>query len=228
MLAEGGGDAPGLRAVATTASPAASAALAMSTPMPRPAPVMSQTFLSLMWVNFFLVDVPHPASSAVALSTQPASAARWQTLMRGVLAGTPSQAGPLVQWQTWQARRDPAGVRGEIRAFLSTRRARISPAQAGLPVYGESTGGSRACAARRSPSPVATFGWKGGASSTGGLAIADEVVVNHDVAQATADVAGIVDGYRLAARMGERPVRGTAGAPDATPDAAPDDRPEGS
>ena len=30
---------------------------------------------------------------------------------------------------------DPAGVRGEIGAFLSTRRARISPAQAGLPVY---------------------------------------------------------------------------------------------
>jgi len=30
---------------------------------------------------------------------------------------------------------DSAGDRGEIRAFLSTRRARISPAQAGLPVY---------------------------------------------------------------------------------------------
>jgi len=61
-----------------------------------------------------------------------------------------------------------------------------------------------------------------------GLAIADEVVVNHDVAQATGEVAGIVDRYRLAARMGEPPFRGTAGAPDATPDAAPDDRPEGS
>jgi hypothetical protein len=30
---------------------------------------------------------------------------------------------------------DAADARGEIRAFLSTRRARISPAQAGLPVY---------------------------------------------------------------------------------------------
>jgi transcription regulator MmyB-like protein/helix-turn-helix protein len=30
---------------------------------------------------------------------------------------------------------DPADVRAEIRAFLSTRRAKISPAQAGLPVY---------------------------------------------------------------------------------------------
>ena len=37
-----------LRAVATTAFPAATAALAMSTPMPRPAPVMNHTFLSVM------------------------------------------------------------------------------------------------------------------------------------------------------------------------------------
>ena len=35
-----------LRPVATTAWPAARAALAMSTPMPRPAPVMNQTFFS--------------------------------------------------------------------------------------------------------------------------------------------------------------------------------------
>ena len=40
--------------------------------------------------------------------------------------------------ETWQAttrdiRRD---VRGEIREFLSTRRAKITPEQAGLPVYG--------------------------------------------------------------------------------------------
>jgi guanylate kinase len=61
-----------------------------------------------------------------------------------------------------------------------------------------------------------------------GLVMADEVVVNHDIAQATAEVAGIVDRYRVAAREGEPPVAGTAGAPDETPDAAPDDRPEGS
>ncbi len=61
-----------------------------------------------------------------------------------------------------------------------------------------------------------------------GLVLADQVVVNHDIAQATAEVAGIVDRYRVAARVGEPPVPGTAGAPDATPDAAPDDRPEGS
>ena len=41
-----------LRPVATTALPAASAALAMSTPMPRPAPVMNQTFLSVMQTHF--------------------------------------------------------------------------------------------------------------------------------------------------------------------------------
>ncbi len=38
----------GLRPVATTACPAASAARAMSTPMPRPAPVTSQTFFSVV------------------------------------------------------------------------------------------------------------------------------------------------------------------------------------
>ncbi len=56
--------------------------------------------------------------------------------VRGVLAGTPSRAGALVAWKTWQATSDPGGVRGEIREFLGTRRARISPEQAGLPVYG--------------------------------------------------------------------------------------------
>jgi len=43
--------APVWRPVATTASPAASAAFAKSTPMPRPAPVTNQTFLSVMYFN---------------------------------------------------------------------------------------------------------------------------------------------------------------------------------
>jgi guanylate kinase len=43
-----------------------------------------------------------------------------------------------------------------------------------------------------------------------GRAIADAVVVNHDVAQATADVAGIVEGHRTAAH------RGGSGGSDAT------------
>src|SRR4029077_6897280 len=38
----------GLRPVATTAWPAAKAAFATSTPIPRPAPVMNQIFLSVM------------------------------------------------------------------------------------------------------------------------------------------------------------------------------------
>jgi hypothetical protein len=45
--------ASGLRPVAITAFPAARAALAMSTPMPRPAPVMNQTFFSLMRCSSF-------------------------------------------------------------------------------------------------------------------------------------------------------------------------------
>ena len=60
--------------------------------------------------------------------------------MRGVLTGTPSHAEALVEWTHGQAandNRDTRGdVRGEIREFLTTRRARISPEQAGLPAYG--------------------------------------------------------------------------------------------
>ena len=60
--------------------------------------------------------------------------------MRGVLTGTPNHAEALVEWTTWQAATTTAtlrgDVRGEIREFLSTRRARISPEQAGLPTYG--------------------------------------------------------------------------------------------
>jgi guanylate kinase len=65
-----------------------------------------------------------------------------------------------------------------------------------------------------------------------GRAMADAVVVNHDVAQATAEVAGIVEGYRLAARQGAGPARGPAGTAGATseslPETAPDDLTEGS
>src|SRR5436190_3854676 len=43
-----------LRPVATRAWPAATAAFAMSTPIPRPAPVMSHTFLSVILLSFLL------------------------------------------------------------------------------------------------------------------------------------------------------------------------------
>jgi guanylate kinase len=65
-----------------------------------------------------------------------------------------------------------------------------------------------------------------------GLVIADEVVVNHDVAQTTAEVAGILDRYRLAALRGAAPARGSPGTAGASPepisDTAPDDVTEGS
>lgn len=65
-----------------------------------------------------------------------------------------------------------------------------------------------------------------------GRIIADEVVVNHDVAQTTAEVAGILERYRLAALRGAAPARGSAGTAGATsepiPDTAPDDVTEGS
>src|SRR5260370_21370529 len=80
----------------------------MSAPMPRPAPVMNHTFLSLMSVHVFLVDVPHAASFTVALPTEPAAPGRWQTLMRGALRATPSPAGPLVEWEAWHAAATPA------------------------------------------------------------------------------------------------------------------------
>ena len=51
-----------------------------------------------------------------------------------------------------------------------------------------------------------------------GQVIADAVVVNHDVTQTTAEVAGIVERYRLAALQGAAPVRGAAGCSGATPE----------
>jgi hypothetical protein len=57
-------------------------------------------------------------------------------------------------------------------------------------------------------------------------------VVNHDVAQTTAEVAGILERYRLAALRGAAPARGAAGtagaAPEPLTDTAPDDVTEGS
>jgi len=44
-----------------------------------------------------------------------------------------------------------------------------------------------------------------------GRAIADAVVVNRDVTQATAEVAGIVEGHRRAALRGDATVGGTGG-----------------
>jgi guanylate kinase len=59
-----------------------------------------------------------------------------------------------------------------------------------------------------------------------GMAIADAVVVNHEIAQATAEVAGIVEDYRTAARPGGGRPEGPATSPPHPP-ADPDDLPEG-
>jgi transcriptional regulator with XRE-family HTH domain len=59
--------------------------------------------------------------------------------MRGVLADPQTRgSAPTVEDMAGRSdNRDVRGdMRGEIREFLSTRRARISPEQAGLPVYG--------------------------------------------------------------------------------------------
>ena len=72
---------PGLRPVATTLWPAASAALAMSTPIPRPAPVMSQVFFSVVM-----------ASSKARIRR------RWESLLSEVLAGSPKRASPGLGW----------------------------------------------------------------------------------------------------------------------------------
>ncbi len=61
-----------------------------------------------------------------------------------------------------------------------------------------------------------------------GLLIADAVVVNHEVAQATADVAGIVERYRSAARGGGDALRPTVGDAGGASHPTPDDVPEGS
>ena len=68
----------------------------------------------------------------------------WESLLRGSLTGTPNPAEALVEWSAWQAEttlqasnrdiRDD--FRAEIREFLGTRRARVTPEQAGLPIYG--------------------------------------------------------------------------------------------
>jgi hypothetical protein len=50
----------GSRPVATTAWPAPRATLAMSAPSPRPAPVISHTFLSVMPVPLWLTARPRP------------------------------------------------------------------------------------------------------------------------------------------------------------------------
>jgi len=63
----------------------------------------------------------------------------WQSLSWGPLTGTPnlSLGSPTVDDVTAPDPRPRDALRAEIREFLSTRRARITPEQAGLPTYGD-------------------------------------------------------------------------------------------
>src|SRR4051812_7673559 len=92
----------GLRPVATTLWPAARAARAKSTPMPRPAPVMSQGFVMSSKLD------PRMAQKGCC---EPPSAPAWR-----------------------RARASLGRVdrRSEIRDFLMSRRARVTPDEAGL------------------------------------------------------------------------------------------------
>ena len=74
------------------------------------------------------VGCPSVVCVSLSTSTQPPGAAGWESRLKGAPAGHPTRPGPPVAW----------GVdnRAEIREFLMSRRAKITPAQAGLPPAG--------------------------------------------------------------------------------------------
>ena len=67
--------------------------------------------------------------------TEAAATTARESLSRGSLTGTPEPAEALVEWSAWKDRNDPDGTgrdirgdfRAEIREFLGTRRARVTP-----------------------------------------------------------------------------------------------------
>ena len=60
--------------------------------------------------------------------SKPRISQRWESLLREVLAGSPGAHDRVYAWGV--------ETRQEIRDFLSSRRARITPEQAGLVSYG--------------------------------------------------------------------------------------------
>jgi len=82
---------------------------------------------------------PHAASLAAALSTEPAGAGRVTDPDETGTDRDPQLDGTARTVEDMAGTSDAGDIRGDVRgqigAFLSTRRARISPAQAGLPVY---------------------------------------------------------------------------------------------
>ena len=117
----------GSRPVATTAYPAARAAFAMSTPMPRPAPVIEQ--------NLLLSHVARPPSSEHRVVSAHGAKDQEPVRSRGrgreeVAAGGCTDSPPLVR--RIRPSLESVDNRDEVKAFLSSRRAKITPEQAGL------------------------------------------------------------------------------------------------
>src|SRR5436305_864750 len=110
-----------LRPVATTACPAARAAFAMSAPIPRPAPVTNQVCFSLMMSMSFSLSVAVIESTAFGPDVaEPGE------------RGTDSD--PLARFGAPTL--GNMATSEELREFLATRRARITPQQAGIPSLG--------------------------------------------------------------------------------------------
>src|SRR4051794_34979334 len=125
------------RAVATTRWPAPRAARAMSTPMPRPAPVTRTTFLSGISCSFGAAA--RRARCLRALSASVADTPRTPAPGGGTGPGQRGTCrGPLRlrAAPTLGGMDDKEAARTAVREFLSSRRALVSPADAGLPVGG--------------------------------------------------------------------------------------------
>src|SRR4051794_22337693 len=120
----------GSRPVATTACPAASAARAMSTPSPRPAPVTIQTrwvdVRSLMLVPLDLVSGPPLLERHACHATR---AERREEVTAGGCTDNPRQD------PRHRSTVDDVDNRDEVKDFLRTRRARLTPQAAGLTAF---------------------------------------------------------------------------------------------
>ena len=101
----------------------------MSTPMPRPAPVTNQTFFSLMSMRSFGVEARCGGCRPRRNPGNAASAAVWESLLVGGTGRDPLVAGRRPSLVRVDTRKD-------LREFLISRRAKVTPQQAGLPTYG--------------------------------------------------------------------------------------------
>src|SRR3984885_8898314 len=139
-----------LRAVATTLSPAVRAAFAMSMPMPRAAPVMNQVLSAMCGTCVSRRRVERLAEKKSGPGGVREFVHRAQPLNRraGDSVSSPkhrsAETGSPCQRATDSGSQtrpqgptlDLMDTKNEIRAFLTSRRGRVTPEQAGLPSYG--------------------------------------------------------------------------------------------